>query len=42
MRLIADILADLSVPGIVETWPFRDVPGLYLVVDVPHEIADDL
>lgn len=33
---------DLSVPGVVETYPFGDVPGLYLVLDGTYEIADDL
>ena len=33
MRLISDSPADLSVPGVVETHPFRDLPGWYVVLD---------
>ena len=26
-------MTDLSVPGVVETHPFRDAPGWYVVLD---------
>ena len=25
-------MTDMSIPGVVETYPFRDAPGLYLVL----------
>lgn len=36
------VTPDLSIPGVVETHPFRDAPGLYLVLDVSFGGADDL
>lgn len=30
-------MIDLSIPGVVETHPFRDAPGLYLVLDGEDE-----
>jgi hypothetical protein len=33
MGLFADGPVDLSVPGVVETYPFGDVPGWYVVLD---------
>ena len=26
-------MSDLSVPGVVETHPFEDLPGFYIVLD---------
>lgn len=26
-------MTDLSVPGVVETYPFHDLPGCYIVLD---------
>lgn len=26
-------MTDLSVPGVVETYPFGDLPGCYIVLD---------
>ena len=37
MTEMCTAMTDLSIPGVVETHPFRDAPGLYLVLDGEDE-----